>query len=375
MLGDIVGGVEAGGLGLFEGERAGGGVAEEERGRGEEAGDAEEEVVAGVAGGDDADADVGRDGELLVAPAGERGGVDVGAALHVFERGDEQAGLGGGGALEELIGAGREDDGGFEVRGILEDVGEFDVEQRSLLEGLELAGGGPVLVDAEQDAAVDEAGDIGLGGDAELLGAVGREDPGLALEDGDGAGEEGEGVLLVVVEGVAAGAEVGGLAAEDFFGAVERRAALPELDDEGIAGGGHGAGAPVARDDQGVLVEPGDALLAVREGEAAGDELAGFEIELALGVGVFAAGGERDHAEAVAGIEAVEALGDPLDVVLLAECVVVDDGLPGGVGGEVVGERGLAVDAVDVARRRARGCRSRSRAGRAREGGRGRRRS
>ena len=73
-----------------------------------------------VAGGGDVYADVVGDGELAVRPAAEGGRVDVGAALHVLERGDEQARFGGGYALQELLRGGREDDGGLEVRGVLE---------------------------------------------------------------------------------------------------------------------------------------------------------------------------------------------------------------------------------------------------------------
>ena len=113
-------------------------------------------------------------------------------------------------------------------------------------------------------------------------------------------------MALAVVERSGAGADVGCRAAVDLFGLVERRAALPELDDEGIAGLGHGAGTPVAGDEQGVFVDPGDVLLGVRKDEAVLDELAGLEVELAESVGVFAAGGESDEAEAVAGVEAVE---------------------------------------------------------------------
>ena len=115
-----------------------------------------------------------------------------------------------------------------------------------------------------------------------------------------------------------AGADVGLLCRErSLWPESSGRAALPELDDEGVAGLGHGAGTPVAGDEQGVFVDPGDVLLGVREDEAVFDEVAGLEIELAQGVGVFAAGGEGDEAEAVAGIEAVEAVLDPLLVVLL----------------------------------------------------------
>ena len=83
------------------------------------------------------------------------------------------------------------------------------------------------------------------------------------------------------------------------------------FDDEGVAGFCHGAGAPVAGYEEGVFVDPGDVLFGAREGEAVGDEVSGFEVELAQGVGVFAAGGEGDEAEAVAGIEAAEAMLDP----------------------------------------------------------------
>jgi hypothetical protein len=50
----------------------------------------------------------------------------------------------------------------------------------------------------------------------------------------------------------------------------------------------------------------------------------------------------------VAWVKAVDAFGDPLGVVLLAQGVVVDDGMPGGLGGQVVGQRGLAEEAVGV---------------------------
>ncbi len=170
----------------------------------------------------------------------------------------------------------------------------------------------------------------------------------LAMEEVDAAVEDDGGVTLAVVERSRACADVGWFAAEDFFGVVERSAALPELDDEGVAGLGHGAGTPVAGDEEGVFVDPGDVLFGVREDEAVLDELAGAEVELAEGVGVFAAGGEGDEAEAVSGVEAVEAFLDPLLVVLFGEGVVVDDGVPVGVFGEVAFEGGAAEDAADV---------------------------
>ena len=88
--------------------------------------------------------------------------------------------------------------------------------------------------------------------------------------------------------------------------------------------------------------------LELGEDEAVLDELAGFQVELAERVGVFAAGGEGDEAEAIAGVEAVEALLDPLLVVLCGEGVVVDDGVPVGLRLEVAVERGAAENAANV---------------------------
>ena len=111
---------------------------------------------------------------------------------------------------------------------------------------------------------------------------------------------------------------------------------------------GHGAGAPVAGYEQGVFIDPGDVLFRVWEDEAVRDEVAGAEVEFAEGVGVFAAGGEGDEAETVARVEAVEAFLDPLLVVLSGEGVVVDDGVPVGILGEIAFERGAAKDAANV---------------------------
>ena len=173
-------------------------------------------------------------------------------------------------------------------------------------------------------------------------------------------------MALRVVEGEGAGADVGGFAAEDFFGLVERRAALPLLDDERVAGLVMVPG-PQSRATSRVSLsfQLTFCLLCGRM-KPSGTNLPVLRSNSRDGVGVFAAGGEVDHAVLVAGVEAVDALGRPsCCVVLFAERVEVDDGLPVWVGGEVVGERGLAVDAADVLRRRARSCRCRRRGGRA----------
>src|SRR5580693_9157813 len=121
------------------------------------------------------------------------------------------------------------------------------------------------------------------------------------MEEVECADEDGGGVALRVMKDSHGGEDVGLFAAEDFDGGLERLAALELLDDERVAGGGHGAWAPVACDEEGVFVEPGDVLLGMREVEAVGDEVGGSEVELAEGCCIFATGGEAGEAEGVTG--------------------------------------------------------------------------
>ena len=105
-------------------------------------------------------------------------------------------------------------------------------------------------------------------------------------------------MALGVVEGAGSGADVGGLAAEDFFGLVEGLAALPEFDDEGVAGlwswcrgpsRGRRGGCPCRSRRR--------PAWSVGRAKPPATKLAGLQVELAEGVGVFAAGGEGDQAE------------------------------------------------------------------------------
>ena len=91
-----------------------------------------------------------------------------------------------------------------------------------------------------------------------------------------------------------------------------------------------------------------DVLFGVRRHKAVVDELAGLEVEFAQGFGVFAAGRERYQAADVAGVEAVQAVGDPLLLVLFGERVVVEDGLPVRVGAQIAGQTSAAQDAAYV---------------------------
>ena len=97
--------------------------------------------------------------------------------------------------------------------------------------------------------------------------------------------------------------------------------------------------AVIGADEQGVGIDPGDAALGFGKGEAALDEAAGAEIELADDVGVGAAGAQRDEAAAIVGREAVGAVPDPALALLPAERVDVDHRPPLRLAGAIGGER------------------------------------
>ena len=80
----------------------------------------EEELVAGVVGGRDADAEIFRDVQLFERPTlFGVAGINVGAALYVVEGGEDEVIFSYGSLLCELLGRGREDGGGLEVNGVL----------------------------------------------------------------------------------------------------------------------------------------------------------------------------------------------------------------------------------------------------------------
>ena len=200
-------------------EGCGGGVAEEEGGGREEAGGFEEEAIVGGVGGCDGDAEVVGDVEFFGGPdVLWAAGVDVGAALDVVERGEDEMVFGDGGLLRELLRGGGEDDGGLEVDGIFSDGFEVKRDDGALREGGGEAFGLPVFVELEDDLAVEQAVDVGLAGDGDFPGAFGSVESDFAMEEVDAAVEEDGGVALAVVESLGASADVGGLAAEDFFG-------------------------------------------------------------------------------------------------------------------------------------------------------------
>ena len=186
---------------------------------------------------------------------------------------------------------------GLRCCGIFLDGVERERDNGALCEGLGLTFGLPLLVERDDDLALQEAVDVGLAWERDADGSGGREEQGLGVEEVYGADEDGCGVTLRIVQNSHGDEDVGVLCAVDLFCGVERLSAPELFDDEGIAGFGHGAGTPVACDEEVILVEPGDVLFGFGQGEAVGDEGSGAEVELAEGDGVFAASGEAGEAE------------------------------------------------------------------------------
>src|SRR5580658_8766575 len=126
-------------------------------------------VVRGVAGVD-GDAEVVGDVELLRGPdVFWAARVDVGAALYVVERGEDEVVFGDGRFLSELLCRGREDDSGLQMDGILFHGFELKRDDGSLGIGGGEAFGLPVLVELYDDLAVEHAVNFRLAGDRDFL--------------------------------------------------------------------------------------------------------------------------------------------------------------------------------------------------------------
>src|ERR1700689_3755771 len=86
------------------------------------------------------------------------------------------------------------------------------------------------------------------------------------------------------------------VSAKHFYGTFQGLTALPLAHGDGISGLAHGSRAPIAADEERILVDPGHILLAAWQDETALDKLAGLDVDLAQRVGVFTSGGERHEA-------------------------------------------------------------------------------
>jgi hypothetical protein len=146
------------------------------------------------------------------------------------------------------------------------------------------------------------------------------------------------------------GGDVAGFALEEGTRRSERGTALPQLQDAPVAGGGERSFAVIGADQQSVAIDPVDGGLGFGNDEAAVDEAAAAEIELAHHVRVRAAGADRDEAAAIIGGEAIGAVPDPALALRLAERVDVDHGAPLRFAGAIGGERRDPPQAARVSR-------------------------
>ncbi len=162
--------------------------------------------------------------------------------------------------------------------------------------------------------------------------------------------DEGELAAIAVAEHVGRDAvpAIIPVAAIDLDRRGERFAAGQPLDDIGVARRGQVAGREVGRDEQVIGIFPGDAVLAARQVEAAGDEGGGVEIELAHLDRILAAVGQRDQAALLERPKALCALEHPALALGLTQRVDVEHRGPGRAGVAVVGQRRLAPDAAQM---------------------------
>ncbi|MNS88163.1 hypothetical protein D3C72_1221270 [compost metagenome] len=183
--------------------------------------------------------------------------------------------------------------------------------------------------------------------------AVGAERPDLRAEGVQRAAEQhglDRAGLVAEDHGRDAIAAVGLLAAIDLGGVGQRVAALEGFDDEGIARLRHRAGTEVGGDQQGVAIQPGQAMLALGDDESALDEGLGGQVELAHDHGVLAAVRQVDQAAGLVRRQAVGALEHPVLALGLGQGVDVQQGLPLGLGGAIAGQGRAAPDPLRVGR-------------------------
>ncbi len=272
---------------------------------------------------------------------------DLRAAAHVVQHGHDQARLRAGHRLDGLARGGREEDGGLQRVGLRDGLRQVDGHEHALLELR--AGGGPVFLDLDDQLAVEQLLDAGLLGQAQRADAGGRQQVRLGFEERDAALDDHRLVALRVGERADLRRHVGLLAAEDLHRRREGLAALQALDDEGVAGLGQFSRRPFAGHDERVDAVPGRALLALGQLEAAFDEGALAQVELAHGDRVLAAVGQREQAAVLVRRLALGAFPDPVAMLGLGHLVEIQHGLPRrGAARVVVLGRRHAPDAAHV---------------------------
>ncbi|MNJ40241.1 hypothetical protein D3C77_351310 [compost metagenome] len=350
-------GVELGGGRLQLGQDAGGDLGQAERRRGQEALRGDEDPALGLGAVAQPHGAVGGDGDVGRGPARALRGEALQRAHDIVGDHRHHAVLEHAHALQRLARPRREEGrGGGGVITRFVQCGQRQGQQRTGDVGL--AAEGPGLVGREDQLAVHHAFDADPLGQGQLVGlAVGAKRPGLGAEGVQRAAEQhrlDRPGLVAQHHGGDAVAAVALLAAIDLGRLRQGLAARQGFDDVGIARLRQAARAEVRGDQQGVAVQPRDAVLALGDDEAApvlwSDEGLGRQVELADRDGVLAAVRQVDQAAGLVRRQAVGALEHPVAALRLRQGVDVQQGLPLRRGAAVAVQRRTAPHALGIGR-------------------------
>ncbi len=204
----------------------------------------------------------------------------------------------------------------------------------------------PIGLEADEEIAIKDL-------HVRIFGAVDF-DPVVANPNAQVGGEKSNAAfdefvqMAVVVIGIGIDSDIVGFAFEDGLGGGERGISFPLFDDAGIAGGGHGGGAEIGSDVEGVGIAPGDGDFRFGHVEAVGDEVFFEHVEFADDFGIGSAAGEFDEAFVACGLKDDDAFPGPVFFFFDRECVEIEDGFPGGRGFFEFVHRGAAPDSADV---------------------------
>jgi len=191
----------------------------------------------------------------------------------------------------------------------------------------------PILFEREHQLARDKATERRAPGDRQPHRRADRtlrgQESALALEKIDlPVDEDAPHPSVGVAQHARADADVIRGPAKNLDGGIERHQAVQRLQNERIARCRHRPRAPIARDDQGVGVKPGGALLPLGEAEPVFHECPCGEVELAPFGGILAAIGEADHAPAIVRRQNAGALEHPVAPFRGGERIDIDERPP-----------------------------------------------
>ena len=276
-----------------------------------------------MVGGADAERQARGQVKAGLGPAGGAGRIDVQGAIDVVQQLHQHPVPGGRHSVEGLGGARLGDQG-------CGAVGRIIGRQRAGPEGRMRRGRSPGFVDGDDHPAGHIAAQFRMFRQVQQAqGPVRLHQAPFALEEGGAALDQHlRHLTLGRPQHPGAGPHVGGRAAIDLHGLGLGLPPPQALDHEGVAGLGQGPRSPVPGDQHRVGVQPLHILLAAGEAEAAGDEAAAGNVELADLRCVAAPVGQAHEAAGLGGRQAVRALEDPVPALGLRQGVEIQQGLP-----------------------------------------------